>query len=640
MAETIKIGGELESMATGKVVAAASAIKDKTRGKTQDVINTDVEDALASHTSRIDNTDAKVAINEQEIDSVRELVESQEFEQGIVQYANDVYCNVDGLVSANVQSALKEITDKTPDTGNEASSDLDFTDEEGNVIIRCKDGEFQTQQFDSKKATQAQDSEASTDLDFADEDGNIVARCKNGEIETQKFNSAKTPRQEDSDSDFDIADEQGNVAMEVKNGHLRTRKFDSRTATSVKEDGTASNVFNITDENGNIIVQFKGGHIKTSKFDSSNIKVNSGSDIIDGYTTIKSGMRLLFIGNSWSRDTVRLLWQTAHDAGVNDLIVCQAYLGGSSLYHQYIGMDDPTATYQHGSYTQYIQGTYQLWTYKEGSDGNVSLTQRPTAYSNGKCGINDGTAWGKKSVGGDWAAYTLAQILQLYDWDIITISFQGYDLLLEDDWTENDSSKSYVDILSFINRIKQELSDDCLEKVEFGITSTWSIADGVTKDVTSTKALRYCNLTAQEWHNLSQSEKNEWYHRMYEDGQKNFQRIAKRMGNLCTYIVNTAKAFNFARKSVIIGDVGFGLHKSASDTHLAEGIPKYMCACLLCYEELGVKPQDFMDDYVAGGNPDVDTDGGSESTNPTRAQCVAAQKIAWAAYCDNYVVLN
>lgn len=112
MAETIKIGGELESMATGKVVAAASAIKDKTRGKTQDIINTDVEDALASQTSRIDDTDAKVAINEQEIDSIRELVESQEFEQGIVQYANDVYCSVDGLASANVQSALGELAGK------------------------------------------------------------------------------------------------------------------------------------------------------------------------------------------------------------------------------------------------------------------------------------------------------------------------------------------------------------------------------------------------------------------------------------------------------------------------------------------------------------------------------------------------
>lgn len=51
---TIKIGGELESMATGKIVAAASAIKDKSRNKTQEVINGDVEQALNFHTSRID----------------------------------------------------------------------------------------------------------------------------------------------------------------------------------------------------------------------------------------------------------------------------------------------------------------------------------------------------------------------------------------------------------------------------------------------------------------------------------------------------------------------------------------------------------------------------------------------------------
>ena len=43
---TIKIGGELESMATGKIVAAASAIKDKSRNKTQEAINGDVEQAL------------------------------------------------------------------------------------------------------------------------------------------------------------------------------------------------------------------------------------------------------------------------------------------------------------------------------------------------------------------------------------------------------------------------------------------------------------------------------------------------------------------------------------------------------------------------------------------------------------------
>ena len=51
---TIKIGGELESMATGKIVASASAIKDKSRNKTQEAINGDVEQALNFQTSRID----------------------------------------------------------------------------------------------------------------------------------------------------------------------------------------------------------------------------------------------------------------------------------------------------------------------------------------------------------------------------------------------------------------------------------------------------------------------------------------------------------------------------------------------------------------------------------------------------------
>ena len=49
MAETIKIGGELESMATGGVVAAASAVKDKVKNKTQGEINAETDAILASH---------------------------------------------------------------------------------------------------------------------------------------------------------------------------------------------------------------------------------------------------------------------------------------------------------------------------------------------------------------------------------------------------------------------------------------------------------------------------------------------------------------------------------------------------------------------------------------------------------------
>lgn len=53
---TIKIGGELESMATGKIVAAASSIKDKSRNKTQEAINGDVEAAIADLSNRLETT--------------------------------------------------------------------------------------------------------------------------------------------------------------------------------------------------------------------------------------------------------------------------------------------------------------------------------------------------------------------------------------------------------------------------------------------------------------------------------------------------------------------------------------------------------------------------------------------------------
>jgi len=46
MEKTIKIGGELESVATGGIVAAASAIKDKAKGKFQGEINAEVDASL------------------------------------------------------------------------------------------------------------------------------------------------------------------------------------------------------------------------------------------------------------------------------------------------------------------------------------------------------------------------------------------------------------------------------------------------------------------------------------------------------------------------------------------------------------------------------------------------------------------
>lgn len=62
MAETIKIGGELESTATGNVVAAASAIEDKAKGKKQSQINEETDSALDNRYTK-DETYTKTEVN-------------------------------------------------------------------------------------------------------------------------------------------------------------------------------------------------------------------------------------------------------------------------------------------------------------------------------------------------------------------------------------------------------------------------------------------------------------------------------------------------------------------------------------------------------------------------------------------------
>lgn len=70
-------------------------------------------------------------------------------------------------------------------------SDLDFTDEEGNVLVRFSDGGIKTKNFDSSevdlKVGNGNDSEI--DLEFTDEEGNVLIRASEGHIRTSKFNS-------------------------------------------------------------------------------------------------------------------------------------------------------------------------------------------------------------------------------------------------------------------------------------------------------------------------------------------------------------------------------------------------------------------------------------------------------------------
>lgn len=76
MAETIKIGGELESVATGNIVARTHRIYDNNRGKYQSDINAETAEAL-EHTLYKSVIDLTSTVLSEEVDA-----EEQEYRDG------------------------------------------------------------------------------------------------------------------------------------------------------------------------------------------------------------------------------------------------------------------------------------------------------------------------------------------------------------------------------------------------------------------------------------------------------------------------------------------------------------------------------------------------------------------------------
>lgn len=69
-----------------------------------------------------------------------------------------------------------------------------------------------------------------SDLDITDEFGNVLARFEGGDIKTKNFDSSKTKVEVDNDdfADLDILDSAGNVLARFYDGHIKTKNFDSK----------------------------------------------------------------------------------------------------------------------------------------------------------------------------------------------------------------------------------------------------------------------------------------------------------------------------------------------------------------------------------------------------------------------------
>ena len=124
---------------------------------------------------------------------------------------------------------------------------IDISDRMETVESDTADLKNQTGLTPETALTDADDS----DLDITDENGNVLARFKDGHIQTKEFDSRNTSDMLKEDGTFDdlnITDEFGNVILRLRNGHIITEKFDSENASSEILEKVQADIDGINDE--------------------------------------------------------------------------------------------------------------------------------------------------------------------------------------------------------------------------------------------------------------------------------------------------------------------------------------------------------------------------------------------------------
>ena len=105
----------------------------------------------------------------------------------------DVYVVGDGTTAATALP-LNKLNDGL-ELGN-STADLDFADNDGNVLVRFENGNLKTKNFNSNEVTKTGSGSAG-DLDICDDAGNIIVRFEGGDIRTKNFDSSISQKSDD-----------------------------------------------------------------------------------------------------------------------------------------------------------------------------------------------------------------------------------------------------------------------------------------------------------------------------------------------------------------------------------------------------------------------------------------------------------
>ena len=272
-------------------------------------------------------------------------------------------------------------------------------------------------------------------------------------------------------------------------------------------------------------------------------------------------LRVLGVGNSWTRDSMRWLCAIAESSGKH-LILGHGYLGGSTLEQQYRGIDDKTFTYTHSKQEQIVHDTYQYWKYVC-SENPVKTPDK--GYKNGLAGIG----------------VTLESVVTDEPWDIII--FQPHVIV-----------KSHMpdycgfDINDLATRIKSMMKPEVAAAVKCGLMVPFSYPEGNTD---------YRKNVVEAYNNgVLPKNQDEWdwlYEKMHREIQEDSQKLIAHMGANCSFVINVGQAVYNAREDEILSQFGYKLQRAQNNTHLAEGIPMYIASLCFAYKLLNIKPSDI-----------------------------------------------
>ena len=281
-------------------------------------------------------------------------------------------------------------------------------------------------------------------------------------------------------------------------------------------------------------------------------------------------VRILGVGNSWTRDSMRYLSAIAASAG-RPVIVGHAYLGGSTLEDQWHGITDTSYCYTHNGEAQRVHSTYQYWKY----EGSIDPVKTPfEGYCNGLAGI------------GVTLEYAVAD--EPWDW----IVFQP-EATLGGDWRRHlGQGTDGYSLGALIADVKKMMSPEVAAKVKLALMVPFAYPEGNTDYREKFLAVYNRGKTPKD-----QAEWDRLYRKQYKLIQRAAPRICRSLG--MDESINVGAAIQAARMDADLSRCGYLLQRRQDNTHLAEGIPKYIASLCYAYTLLGIGPEEitfYIDD--------------------------------------------